>query len=127
MLTGAYLAGAAIELSMLGATHACANPLTARYGTTHGVAIALLLRCVVGWNSATPAVAARYELLASNLTERLELLAAAGQFPRGLAAAGASKDDVEALAGDAAAQWTGTFNPRRFDASGAREIYEMAW
>jgi alcohol dehydrogenase len=33
---GAHEAGIAIEQSMLGATHACANPLTARYGTTHG-------------------------------------------------------------------------------------------
>jgi hypothetical protein len=31
------------------------------------------------------------------------------------------------LAEAAAEQWTGTFNPRPFDASGAREIYEMAW
>ena len=35
---------------MLGATHACANPLTARYGTTHGVAIAVMLPHVVRWN-----------------------------------------------------------------------------
>ena len=41
MLLGAHLAGMAIEASMLGATHACANPLSARYGTAHGVAIAL--------------------------------------------------------------------------------------
>jgi alcohol dehydrogenase len=54
MLLGAYYAGAAIERSMLGATHACANPLTARYGTVHGVAIAMLLRHVVRWNSAPP-------------------------------------------------------------------------
>jgi alcohol dehydrogenase len=127
MLVGSYLAGAAIEQSMLGATHACANPLTARYGTTHGVAIALLLRHVVRWNSADASVAARYELLASNLQERVTALASAGQFPPGLAAAGASKDDLEMLARDAAAQWTGVFNPRPFDAHGAREIYETAW
>src|SRR5262249_23606017 len=42
MLLGAHEAGIAIELSMLGATHACANPLTARYGTAHGVAIAIM-------------------------------------------------------------------------------------
>jgi alcohol dehydrogenase len=34
MQLGAYFAGVAIEGSMLGATHACANPLTANYGTT---------------------------------------------------------------------------------------------
>src|SRR5688500_8767491 len=43
MQLGAYYAGVAIENSMLGATHACANPLTARFGTAHGAAIAMLL------------------------------------------------------------------------------------
>ena len=43
MQLGAYFAGVAIENSMLGATHACANPLTARYGTAHGAAIAMML------------------------------------------------------------------------------------
>ena len=47
---GLYFAGVAIENSMLGATHACANPLTAHYGTAHGAAIAMLLPSVVRWN-----------------------------------------------------------------------------
>ncbi|HSE32304.1 MAG TPA: iron-containing alcohol dehydrogenase, partial [Pyrinomonadaceae bacterium] len=51
MQLGAFFAGMAIENSMLGATHACANPITTRYGTTHGAAIALLLPTVVRWNS----------------------------------------------------------------------------
>src|SRR5438132_8949800 len=51
MLVGAHEAGIAIEQSMLGATHACANPLTARYGTTHGIAIALMLPHVFRWNA----------------------------------------------------------------------------
>jgi alcohol dehydrogenase len=127
MMVGAYLAGAAVESSMLGATHACANPLTARYGTTHGVAVALLLRHVVAWNGADPAVATRYARLASNLEDRLAALASAGRFPVGLAAAGVAKDDLNMLAEEAAAQWTGTFNPRPFDALAAREIYEKAW
>src|SRR5262249_33331441 len=38
MLLGAHLAGAAIENSMLGATHALANPLSAHFDVTHGVA-----------------------------------------------------------------------------------------
>jgi alcohol dehydrogenase len=58
MQLGAHFAGAAIENSMLGATHACANPLTARYGTLHGIAIALLLPHVVRWNAV--AVNGRY-------------------------------------------------------------------
>jgi len=51
MLLGAHYAGIAIEASMLGATHACANPLTARFGTPHGVAIAVMLPHVVRWNA----------------------------------------------------------------------------
>src|SRR5688572_532937 len=53
MLLGAHEAGMAIEQSMLGATHACANPLTARHGTPHGVAIAVMLPHVVRWNAET--------------------------------------------------------------------------
>ena len=34
---------------MLGAAHACANPLT-HYGTTHGIAVATMLPHVVRWN-----------------------------------------------------------------------------
>src|SRR5439155_12060094 len=52
MLVGAHEAGVAIEQSMLGATHACANPLTALHGTPHGIAIAVLLPHVVRWNAA---------------------------------------------------------------------------
>jgi alcohol dehydrogenase len=140
MLLGAHFAGAAIENSMLGATHACANPLTARYGTEHGAAVALLLPSVVRWNA--PAAAPRYgELLAlsgraaaadgadeaDGLARRLEELSAAAGLAKGLGAAGVARADLPRLAEDAAAQWTGRFNPRPFDAAGAREIYERAF
>ena len=131
MLLGAHFAGAAIEHSMLGATHACANALTAKYDTVHGVAIALLLRHVVRWNAApvngSSATAARYNELDCDLPAVLGRLAAVGAFPKSLAAAGAQRADIDALAADAARQWTGTFNPRGFNTLGAREIYEMAW
>lgn len=138
MQLGAYYAGAAIENSMLGATHACANPLTARYGTEHGVAVALLLPAVVRWNA--PIVSDRYaELLsfshhvslngdaAKTLASRLEELMRAGEFPHSLSAAGVPQDELSLLAAEAAEQWTGRFNPRQFDALGAKEIYECAY
>jgi alcohol dehydrogenase len=138
MLLGAHWAGAAIEASMLGATHACANPLTARYGTTHGVAIALLLPHVVRWNASV--AGARYgELLAaigrpvadgeaaSALAARLEALAGAGGLPRGLESIGVPEADIETLAAEAAQQWTGRYNPRPFDADAAQEIYRAAY
>ena len=136
MLLGAHEAGAAIELSMLGATHACANPLTARYGTTHGIAISVMLPHVVRWNA--DHVGPRYRDLlriadrdagpapAERLAERLDELARAGGLPRTLRDVGVVATDIPALAADAATQWTGTFNPRPFDAAGARELYEKA-
>ena len=137
MQLGAYFAGVAIENSMLGATHACANPLTAHYGTAHGDAIALMLPHVVRWNA--PMVASQYaELLslakipftqnpAEALAARLESLIDAGRLPRGLQQAGVRREELAKLAADAAAQWTGKFNPRPFGATEALEVYECAF
>ncbi|HET7696310.1 MAG TPA: iron-containing alcohol dehydrogenase [Vicinamibacterales bacterium] len=125
MLRGANLAGAAIELSMLGAAHACANPLTARYGTTHGIAVAVMLPHVVRWNGEV--VGARYrELCADDLPGRLEALRSAAGLPATLRELGARAEDVDALAADAATQWTGTHNPRPFSADDARALYRAA-
>ena len=52
MQLGAHLAGMAIETSMLGCAHACANPLTAHYGMTHGVAVGVMLPHVIRFNAA---------------------------------------------------------------------------
>jgi alcohol dehydrogenase len=137
MLWGAHQAGIAIEQSMLGAAHACANPLTARYGTTHGVAVAVMLPHVVRWNAAI--VGGRYaELLGvsgrhggadagNRLAERLETLRRAGALPGSLREIDVPREDVDALAADAATQWTGTCNPRPFDAAAARALYERAF
>ncbi len=134
---GAYFAGAAIEASMLGATHSCANPLTASYGTPHGEAIALMLPSVVRWNAAE--VGERYaELLriaghsigndpGEALARRLEQLAAAGKLPQQLRTIGVPHNDLSALAEAAAQQWTGTFNPRAWSAAGAYEVYQWAY
>lgn len=137
MQLGAYFAGAAIEASMLGATHSCANPLTAEYGTAHGEAIALLLPTVVRWNTAV--VAERYrELLhiagqspgndaGEALARRLEQLAVAGNLPQQLRTIGVPSHDLPRLAEAAAKQWTGTFNPRPWHAAGALEVYQWAY
>jgi len=140
MQLGAFYAGTAIERSMLGATHACANPLTAHYGTIHGEAIAILLPHVVRWNGvvANPLYAelvrasqvvlgADESQAADVLAARLSALVAAGGLPKTLRDAGAARDDFDMLAREASEQWTGRFNPRPFDADGAREIYECAF
>ncbi len=137
MQLGAYFAGAAIEASMLGATHSCANPLTAHYGTPHGEAIALLLPTLVRWNASV--VVDRYaELLriaghstgndpGETLARRLEQLALAGNLPQQLCTMGVPEADLEMLAEEAANQWTGTFNPRAWSAAGALEVYQWAY
>jgi alcohol dehydrogenase len=139
MQLGAYFAGVAIENSMLGATHACANPLTAHYGTAHGASIAMLLPSVVRWNEL--AAAAQYEELfklssanigttagaTENLARRLEELATAGGLDRTLGRAGVPLEDLSMLAAEAAEQWTGRFNPRPFDSKGALEVYQCAF
>lgn len=140
MQLGAYFAGVAIESSMLGATHACANPLTARYGTTHGAALAMLLPTVVRWNKS--AAGERYAEFArasglysgsdndqatEALARRLEQLAAAGGLKKSLSAAGIESEHLPLLASEAAKQWTGGFNPRAFDQIGALEVYDKAF
>jgi alcohol dehydrogenase len=125
MLYGANRAGAAIELSMLGAAHACANPLTAKYGITHGVAIAVMLPHVVRWNAEV--VGHEYATLwPGDLAGRLDALARAGRLPRTLRELKVSEGDFDLLAADAATQWTGTHNPRPFDKPAALALYAAA-
>src|SRR5205085_4079330 len=64
MQLGAAYAGLAIENSMLGATHAAANPLTAHFGVVHGQAVGIMLRHVVRFNAAQPPATAAYRELA---------------------------------------------------------------
>jgi alcohol dehydrogenase len=138
MLWGSHEAGIAIEQSMLGATHACANPLTAHYGTTHAVAIAVMLPHVVRWNGSV--VGARYaELLqvagipfdagaaGERLAARIEELAVAGGLPRTLAEIGVPRGDLSQLASASTHEWTGTFNPQPLDAAAALALYERAY
>ena len=138
MLLGAFYAGAAIENSMLGAAHALANPLTARYGTEHGVAVAHMLPHVVRWNAdvseaeygdlaAAVGLAVGRNRPGDILAGRLEDLAATGGLATRLRDAGVGPEDLASLASDAARQWTGQFNPRPLDVDGALEVYECAY
>jgi alcohol dehydrogenase len=137
MQIGSHLAGMAIEQSMLGAAHACANPLTAQYNLPHGLALAMLLPHVVRWNAdvaaqryaaliGSPRRRARDEDAAETLALRLEDLARAGGLALKLSDSGVDEQAIPELAAQAATQWTGTFNPRPFDAQGAAEIYRAA-
>lgn len=133
ILLGAHFAGAAIEQSMLGAAHACANPLTARFGVEHGAAVALMLPHVVRFNAdaaadgyAELAADAGAEDVAAGLARRIESLRAAAGLPERLAEAGVPARALPELAADAATQWTGRFNPRPVAESDFLRLYETA-
>ena len=139
MLLGAHLAGAAIENSMLGATHALANPLTAHYGITHGLAVGLMLPHVIRFNA--PVVSDLYGKLAEDvglcaaddpraaelLAVRVALLIESSGSPTYLSTCGVERTMLPQLAIEAAKQWTGTFNPRGVDESSLVELYEAAF
>lgn len=138
MLMGAHLAGAAVEHSMLGAAHACANPLTARLGMTHGVAVGLLLPHVVRFNSAPAAgrqprghwEAHPYGVLCDDpgeLALRIEAMLTAACLPRFLQNCNVPWELLPELANEAAGQRTAQYNPRRVGAKELLEIYQTAF
>ena len=137
MQLGAFYAGLAIEQSMLGAAHACANPLTARYDLTHGVALAILLPHIVRWNAEGGpdlygdlvglAASAAEEGAGEYLAARLTAIGRSGGFPSDLRTAGVPAGDLSVLAEAAGQQWTGTFNPRPFGSREALEVYRCAY
>jgi alcohol dehydrogenase len=134
MLLGAHLAGSAIEHSMLGAAHACANPLTSRFKVIHGIAVALMLPHVMSYNAER--VGERYDELRPGepgdepgeaLRRRvLELRSAAG-LPTRLSDLQVPRSELALLAGEANEQWTARFNPRPVGPTELLEFYEAAY
>jgi alcohol dehydrogenase len=132
MLLGAHLAGAAIENSMLGAAHACANPLTATYGLTHGIAVGLMLPHVIRFNSEIAGgLYAELMAMAKNSTvdlcDRVMQLKTAAGLPHRLRECNVEKPRLPELAKAAASQWTGKFNPRAVTEKELLELYEAAF
>lgn len=141
MQLAAAWAGLAIEHSMLGAAHALANPLTAQHGLPHGQAVGMCLPHVVRFNAQEPGAGRVYARLArvAGLTDddresepgelvarRIEVLLDAAGMPPSLAACGVEETDIEALAEEAARQWTAGFNPRPVDAADLAGLYRGA-
>ena len=138
MQVGAFLAGTAIENSMLGVCHACANPLTAHYGVTHGIAIGILLPHVLRFNGT--AVDSLYEELtglagltngqagvaAEAAAQRILELLRVGGLPMTLTECGVSEGILPLLAEEAAQQWTARFNPRAATEADLLALYEAA-
>jgi alcohol dehydrogenase len=138
MQVGAHFAGIAIENSMLGVCHSLANPLTAHYGLTHGIAIAILLPHVIRFNNA--AVGSLYADLAHEvglvngdelaagevLAQRITHLIQLASVPSTLSAVGVSSGIFPVLAEEAAQQWTARFNPRPVTEYDLEQLYQAA-
>lgn len=141
MQVGAFLAGLAIENSMLGATHALANPLTADYGIAHGQAIGMMLPHVIrfngqqfnGWyeellaassgNNGSPKASHGAPALADYVAK----LAHEAGLPNRLADCGVKQDRLPELAVAAARQWTAGFNPRAVNEKDLLSLYQAAF
>lgn len=141
MLVGANFAGMAIECSMLGATHSCANPITARFGTTHGRAIAVMLPHVLRMNA--QAVGSLYLDLVhdtsknsnnlspasagNELANSIEEYVKLGGLPRTLRDCGVERDSLALMAHEATGQWTANFNPKPLSETQFLELFECAY
>jgi alcohol dehydrogenase len=137
MLWGAHFAGAAIENSMLGAAHATANPITARYDVTHGLAVGLMLPHVIKMNISV--CGDLYDELVQTGgmdtdTEPVDLLCqwmrqifSRAGLPLSLAECGVERRSLRAMAREAATQWTGRFNPKPVGEADLLELYEGAY
>jgi alcohol dehydrogenase len=141
MLLGACFAGLAIENSMLGATHALANPLTTHYGIVHGQAIGLMLPHVIRFNGVefdgwyrelleyVPGIngEASQPHAAETLAEVVARLGHEAELPSRLSECGIDQNKLPELAADAAQQWTATFNPRKVGAEELLTLYRAAF
>jgi len=139
VLLGASHAGAAIERSMLGAAHSMANPLTARRGTVHGMAVGLALPEVMEFNAGQPETMTRYANLARRaaivsettpeadsfeaLVARVRHLLSLANFPSSLSELGFEEADLADLAKSASEQWTAGFNPRPIETHEFLRLY----
>ena len=141
MQLGACFAGLAIENSMLGATHALANPLTAEYGIVHGQAVGMMLPHVIRYNgeefpqwyrdlldtTASGNGIPDSDSGAEGLADYIELLLELAELPSRLSDCGVEREKLPELAAAAAQQWTGNFNPRDADQSELLSLYERAF
>lgn len=127
MQLGAAFAGIAIENSMLGIAHSCANPLTAHFGVVHGQAVGTMLPHVIQFNSADPDTALAYgELFDGDLVARVRELLSAAKMALSLTDLSVDETMIPQLAEEAAAQWTAQFNPVAVDAEALEKVYRAA-
>ncbi|RMF44693.1 MAG: iron-containing alcohol dehydrogenase [Planctomycetota bacterium] len=139
MQLGAFFSGLAIETSMLGAAHALANPLTARYGVTHGQAVGVMLPEVIRYNAAQVeelysdlwrdvmhqdlAAQCQRDSHIESLAEFVQRLVEMSGLASDLESLGVDANSIDELAEQASQQWTGNFNPRPVTVEALRDLY----
>ena len=127
MQLGAAYAGTAIENSMLGVAHSCANPLSAHFDVVHGEAIGMMLPHVIRCNAVQLEIADIYLGLGyERLGVRVEELLEKAGLPRRLSEREVDPALIPVLAREAAEQWTAQFNPRALDVVEFEELYRAA-
>ncbi|MEM9399673.1 MAG: iron-containing alcohol dehydrogenase [Verrucomicrobiota bacterium] len=147
MLLGAAYAGLAIENSMLGCAHSCANPLTAKFDVTHGRAVGVFMSHVMRHNAEDGGVSCMYGSLAryAGLCERgmdnkeavetlilhVENLCKCVSLELEAQETCKKKSqfldvDIQEMAKMAADQWTAQFNPVTFSHEDFVSIYKKA-
>jgi len=128
MQLGAAFAGTAIENSMLGIAHSCANPLTAHFGVVHGQAVGTMLPHVIEFNRADADASAVYDAFGgAGLADRVRSHLRACAMDLSLRDLGVDEGMIPQLAAEAAAQWTARFNPVPVDATMLEGVYRAAW
>jgi alcohol dehydrogenase len=127
MQLGSAFAGTAIENSMLGIAHSCANPVTAHHGTVHGQAVGTMMPHVIEFNRKEAAVSAIYTtLFAGDLAERVRELLRCSGMDIPLSNLGVTEEQLPLLAEEASKQWTAQFNPVPVDALALEQVYRAA-
>ncbi|MBR59182.1 MAG: alcohol dehydrogenase [Myxococcales bacterium] len=142
MLKAACYAGLAIDHSMLGAAHSCANPLTQTFGLRHGFAVGVMLPHVIAFNAQDSSVAAIYGNVARTsglvpenapdkdavdaLISAVDDLCEKSGAKQALRALHEPVEHISSLASGAAEQWTAQYNPREVGVTDFEDIYRSA-
>jgi len=141
MLMGSNIGGLAVHLSSIGAAHSMANPLTQHFNIAHGIAVGMVLPCVMLFNA--PSQVKKYSQIAFALGVGLEegeedqsvsrkgalaLRSLLDQLslPSNLAAMGVKEDLIPAMAREALEQVSINFNPVKPDLQQMENLYLSA-
>ena len=142
MATASLMAGMAFGNAGVGAVHALAYPLGARYNIAHGVSNALLLPHVMHWNKMAcfermqdiaEAMGVKTAHLsvtqaADKAVEVMTELCAAVEIPSGLRSFGVPEEAIATMAEEAAGiERLMRNNPRKLSAVDIEKIYRAAY